>query len=511
MAEANAFEQDIFISYAHDDDLPLMEGDKGWVSEFHQTLEALVRQISGDDIHIWRDPKLQGNDFFADTLEDSLPRTAVLVSIVSPRYLKSEWCLRELTCFYKGAESSGGLRVADKSRIFKVVKTQIPREHQPTPLSELLGYEFYRIDPASGKPVEFRKELGPEAQQSYIAKLYDTAYEITDILGKLRDAGAMQEKNTPLSTVYLAETTSDLRDERDRIKTELRQQGYTVLPDEPLPLNGEGFSKAVADYLERSALSIHLIGAKPGMVPEDERRSAVRLQNDVAARFSAERGLRRIIWIKPDAAASGEGRGKLIEVLEVNADAQQGADLLKSGVEELKNVISDRLHQLQREHDQKQSDSAKDNANPDTCAEERALTAYLICDQCDFDATQPLADYLYDQGFDLLYPVFEGDESELREDHMDKLASCDVSVFYCGQATDLWLSSKLRDLRKLAGYREGKSQMLNAVCLAAPQAPWKQRFRNRDTMVINTEDSFAPEQAAALIAAVKASRGETNT
>jgi hypothetical protein len=507
---AEAFEQDIFISYAHDDDLPLMEGDKGWVSEFHQTLEALVRQISGDDIHIWRDPKLQGNDFFADTLEEALPRTAVLVSIVSPRYLKSEWCLRELTCFYNGAQTSGGLRVADKSRIFKVVKTHIPREQQPTPLGELLGYEFFRIDPSSGKPVEFRKELGPEAQQNYIAKLYDTAYEITDLLGKLR-AEACQEQSTPLTTVYLAETTSDLRDERDRIKTELRQQGYTVLPDEPLPLNGSGFRDAVTAYLERSALSIHLVGARPGMVPEDERRSAVRLQNDVAARFSAEQGLRRIIWIKSDAEANEEGRGKLIKVLEVNAEAQQGADLLKSGVEELKNVISDRLRQIQLEEEQKSASNDKASNGPAADdSDHEPLTAYLICDQCDFDATQVLTDYLYDQGFDLMFPAFEGDESEIREDHVDKLASCDASIFYCGQSTDLWLSSKLRDLRKLAGYREGKSRPVNAVCMASPEAPWKQRFRNRDTLVINLDDNFDPQQVAPLVEAVKASRSEAN-
>ncbi len=509
---SDAFEQDIFISYAHDDDLPLMEGDKGWVSEFHQTLEALVRQISGDDIQIWRDPKLQGNDFFADTLEEALPRTAVLVSIVSPRYLKSEWCLRELTCFYKGAQNSGGLRVADKSRIFKVVKTHIPREQQPTPLGELLGYEFFRIDPNSGKPVEFRKELGPEAQQNYIAKLYDTAYEITDLLTKLH-SDALQEQTTPLTTVYLAETTSDLRDERDRIKTELRQQGYTVLPDEPLPLNGEGFREAVSAHLERSALSIHLIGAKPGMVPEDERRSAVRLQNDVAAQFSAERGLRRIIWIRPDEGGNNkEGRGKLIEVLEVNPEAQQGADLLKSGVEELKNVINDRLRQLQLEEEQKNTRSKPSSDSVEAQqSDAEPLTAYLICDQCDFDATQPLADYLYDQGFDLMYPVFEGDESEIREDHMDKLASCDASVFYCGQATDLWLSSKLRDLRKLAGYREGKSRLVNAVCIAPPGASWKQRFRNRDSLVINIDADFDPQQVAPLVDAVKASRGDSET
>ena len=39
---------------------------------------------------IWRDPKLQGNDYFSDKLVGTLPKAAVLVSIVSPRYVKSE-------------------------------------------------------------------------------------------------------------------------------------------------------------------------------------------------------------------------------------------------------------------------------------------------------------------------------------------------------------------------------------------------------------------------------------
>lgn len=199
-------------------------------------------------------------------------------------------------------------------------------------------------------------------------------------------------------------------------------------------------------------------------------------------------------------------------MLEVNPKAQQGADLLKTGVEELKNVINDRLRQLQLEEEQKNTRSKQSSDGMEAQeSDAEPLTAYLICDQCDFDATQPLADYLYDQGFDLMYPVFEGDESEIREDHMDKLASCDASIFYCGQATDLWLSSKLRDLRKLAGYRDGKSRLVNAVCIAPPDASWKQRFRNRDSLVINIDADFDPQQVAPLVDAVKASRGDSET
>src|SRR5580765_1809768 len=90
------FENDVFVSYAHIDDQSLAEGKPGWIAIFHRALEIRLAQLLGKPPRIWRDPKLQGNDVFADKLVDRLPRAAVLVSVLSPRYIKSEWCLREL-------------------------------------------------------------------------------------------------------------------------------------------------------------------------------------------------------------------------------------------------------------------------------------------------------------------------------------------------------------------------------------------------------------------------------
>jgi len=78
-----AFENDIFISYAHLDDEAVLEGQKGWVSSFHRVLEIRVGQLLGEKPRIWRDPKLQGNDYFADTLlAERLPKAAALVSVL---------------------------------------------------------------------------------------------------------------------------------------------------------------------------------------------------------------------------------------------------------------------------------------------------------------------------------------------------------------------------------------------------------------------------------------------
>src|SRR5436190_23035067 len=125
------FANDVFVSYAHIDDQTLAEGQPGWISTLHRALEVRLEQLLGKEARIWRDPKLQGNDIFADRLVDRFPGVGVLVSALSPRYVKSEWCQRELNEFLKASAATGDARVADKLRVFKVVKTPIPPELQP--------------------------------------------------------------------------------------------------------------------------------------------------------------------------------------------------------------------------------------------------------------------------------------------------------------------------------------------------------------------------------------------
>ena len=67
-------ESDLFISYAHFDDAPMFEGQKGWVEVFHQALEVRLRQLLGEEAFVWRDPNLTGNEYFEETLEKRLMR-----------------------------------------------------------------------------------------------------------------------------------------------------------------------------------------------------------------------------------------------------------------------------------------------------------------------------------------------------------------------------------------------------------------------------------------------------
>ena len=125
------FESDAFISYAHVDNVELIEGSKGWVTNLHRALEVRVTQLLGKPPRIWRDPKLSGNDIFADALLERLKRVAALIPVISPRYIKSEWTRRELAEFSKAAEQQNAVPSRQKARIFKVLKTPVPIENHP--------------------------------------------------------------------------------------------------------------------------------------------------------------------------------------------------------------------------------------------------------------------------------------------------------------------------------------------------------------------------------------------
>lgn len=476
-----SFENDIFISYAHIDNEPLTEGQKGWISDFHRALGILLAQKRGETAKIWRDEKLQGNDYFGSTIVEQFPKVALLVSILSPRYIKSEWCVKELQAFCKAAEQTGGVRLADKSRIFKVIKTPIERDKEPQEMQGLLGYEFYQRD-QTGRPIEFSSIFGPDAERNYWAKLNDLAYDIYQLLEKIshNGNGAVKPPIEPTGVaVYLAETTFDMTGDRDKIKRELQQRGYSILPEQSLPPYNPAFEQAVRENLERCQLSIHPIGARYGMVPEGADCSVVVLQNELAVEQTRQRReFQRLVWMPVGLQAQEPRQEVLLKSL------QDDAALLQTTLEDLKTIIQDKLNP--------QPQTVK---NP--IAEDGPVRVYLIYDQRDSEASDSLDDYLYEQGCEVIRPLFEGDEAEVRQDHQENLKDCDVVIIYCGNISEPWLRTKLGDLRKVYGYGRSKPMLAKAIYLGEPLTEQKQRWcRTREAQLIKNSaelEAFAAQ------------------
>ena len=140
------FEKDIFISYAHLDEKEMTMDEMGWITAFHKNLEKQVGDYLGEKPVIWRDSQLQGNDRFDEEIVGQFPKLRVMVSVISPRYVKSDWCLKEVDGFYDVANKNLGFYVGNKGRIFKVIKTPVPLEKIPDKIKPMLEYPFFTKD-----------------------------------------------------------------------------------------------------------------------------------------------------------------------------------------------------------------------------------------------------------------------------------------------------------------------------------------------------------------------------
>ena len=485
------FDKDLFISYAHIDNQSLIPEQEGWISTFHKALEIRLSQIRGTTPKIWRDRKLDGNDFFGDTILETLSSSGLLVSILSPRYVQSEWCMRELQTFCQMATSqTDGLKVGDnKSRLFKVVKTHVPRDQFPAEFAAFIGYEFFEFDEA-GRPQEFDKTYGPELERKFYAKLNDLAYDIhqtLQILEALPEPGQGQGPVVPVTTpapgkipigktIYLAETTYDLQDSRDKIRRELTMAGHQVLPDQPLPFTPD-FAQRVEESLAQCVMSIHLVSPQSSGSQGADSPSAQALQNLLAARSQEQielassccqeqQDITRILWMPPTARL-GDG-DDFLRML------QRESDFISTPLEDLKTIIQDRLTEPEPE--------------PET-ATNGLRKVYLDCDQRDLEAAdiEPLYDWL-DQRFQVVLPDYDA-SSLSRSEALIK--QCEAVLIYYGQANGLWLTRRLNALRKSL-FDRPRPLLAKAVYVAGPERPNKQGVSAPDVPIIDGLQAFNP-------------------
>jgi hypothetical protein len=459
-----AFEKQVFISYAHIDNEPLSENQQGWITRFHTSLSAMLGMRLGRKPEIWRDIKLSGNDIFADEIIQQFPKTALLISVLTPRYVESEWCTREVKEFCKTAENTGGILVDNKSRVIKVVKIPVSDE---TPLPEVmklaLGYPFFVFDEQQ-TPLELDPAYGEEFTQKYNLKMAKLAFDVAELIKKIDSqskAAAPTTVGTEKPTIYLADCSIDRRDDREAINADLRLHGYTVLAEVQLPTDEMTFLGELATILARCKLSIHIVGNNYGVVPDGPtERSVVFLENELAIEYSKKLGLKRIIWVPTGTKSDSPRQQEFIDLMLRDPQAQLGADLITGDLEELKAAIHAALKKL--ETPPLPPPKPAEDVEPD------AKLVYLICDERDRKATIPLRKFLKNQGLQTNIPAFEGDAATVRQSNQDLLSTCDAAIVFYGAGDEGWKRSVDADLRKAAGYRTSKTPLAPYTYLAEP-------------------------------------------
>jgi hypothetical protein len=438
---------DVLIVFA-DRDNETNKTELGWVSQFKKFLELMLTQVLGEKPNVM----LKGEH---DSLTSPrLDNSGVLVTVLSKDFIQSGQCLDHLESFYKAIESSA----KNRNRVFKVFKSQLSLQEQPPRLRELLGYEMYQVDPDSGEIKDYSDYFSTEAERQYWMKIVDLAYDIYDTLLDLKnDVVKSDVKNIyKRKTIYLAETGHDLSVQRNIIKRELQRHGYVVLPNQTLPGSLADVERLVKKDLEESNLSIHLIGSAYGEIPQGSDRSIVDLQNKMAAEKSTRakeinEEFSRLIWISPALSNASERQKSFIENIKRDIEAQEGAEILQTPLEDFKNIMREELV----------------GVGEKKTAVDTGRSIYLMHDRIDHNEVVPFIDLIKKSGFNVLMPEFEGELLELRKKHIDNLRNFDAAIIYKGKVNEQWVRMKALDLLKAPGFGR-KKPIIGKAIVAAP-------------------------------------------
>jgi len=434
----------LFVSYASIDNEPAPGVEHGWVTEL---VRGLKNQIGGqlgrrDDLKLWMDYELRGNHSITPEITTALAQSEILLLILSPAYLASVWCQRELQTFLEKHS-------ADSGRIFMLEYDEVEK---PSELHDLKGFRFYEKN-SEGKISKLGWPRPNPDQPVYYEKLDDLsrviAKKIQQIEVELQAEPTAPEP--PEHTVLLAPVTDDLSSERDMIRRFLEQQNIRVLPEGgqyPL-LTLEAELKA---DLEQAELYIQLLNENSGMgIPTLMHQTA----------HQADKPL--LIWHQ---------QGVSPETVSDLAHKQllQYEKIVCSDLAELQHLIKRRL---QPEPELKPKEAQNGAAG------ETDILLFVNHAPEDRDCIEPLLDELKRRKIDCVFPLTDeqaGSASEFRLDYERNLMDCDALLMLYYDAPATWVREQLKFWRKTSFKRE--HPVLGLGICKAPDSHFSMQLSN---------------------------------
>jgi hypothetical protein len=301
---------DVFISYAHADDEIPIGADYGWVTTFVTELRKVLRfKLGGQGASVWMDHNLVATEIVDETLMEMVHASRTLVLFLSPGYLKSTWCSKELGNFLEVNQAK-----KNKESVFIVELEPTPREKWHPRLRSLTPIQFYVSETLEcegcrllGFPVPDLKENSP-----YWRKLNSLAHLLSKYLITLPenrsndaerhfDSSSSMTQESPL--VWIAQPVSQLLSEWEKLAEALRQRGARIVPVGvnvyPLATAAE-LMNSVQDDLKKAQLLVQLLNEHPGDIPPGGSGSLTAIQAMAANnQCQINDGLRYMRWRPP--------------------------------------------------------------------------------------------------------------------------------------------------------------------------------------------------------------------
>ncbi|MGE5777960.1 MAG: TIR domain-containing protein [Hyphomicrobiales bacterium] len=453
----DGYTYDTFLSYAHVDDRPVpnAEDDKGWITIFYETLQIEVQNRLGrTDVELWKDDELSYHKSLTRQLVDTVRASAILIVMLSPGYIRSDWCGRERSAFMQAVRWQGD------APVFVVGKEWIADAAVPEELRDYRRFPFYSGSENDWATFGYPRPnpLDPRHSPFYdsIVKL---SREISGVLHKLAAAPSSQPLVPPIlvtsatagrsgKRVLLAETTDDLERDRDMVRASLDQQGIEVLPPAGFyyPFEPKEFRAEFERHLRSADVFVQLLSGISGRRPAGVPQGYPRLQWEIASGFT-EKQPPILQWCTP------------------SLDIGAVRDEQSSGLLRLATVRQESLTDFQRAIFDALSGPDLQPATP---------VPSLVCvnvDSSDQDLAKQIQDILQRERTEFAAIWFGDDVPKNRELMVSSFRDCDGVIVVYGKAKDSWVDRQLLECRKQRAFRTRPFAALGIFEGAPPEQP----------------------------------------
>lgn len=468
------FKHDIFISYAHVDNLTASQ-EKGWVTRFHEHLEVRLAKRFGraNLVDIWRDDEdMERGELFDEKIQNAINDSAIFICLNSVGHMNSRYCQDEIDWFYdKAGKESQGLTIDSRYRIINCLLNKISHREWNDKLGRTSGYPFHDAEKGSdeiGEPTEPGSDLFNDQMKDLVKFIHGilTGYKEK----ALGDApAAVEELPTETTTpdkkgagvkLYMGIVADTLWNDQQRLVTELKEKGYEI--SGPILPGSDKYEDKLKGDLKDSFLAVHLLDQLPGMPVMGGKNGQTHQQLQVE--FSLKNCENQYIWIPKSLdipSVDNQQHRDFLARLEDQPEGEGNYSFVRSSPTALSRNIIEQIDRLKQ---------------PPTEADGNGKIQAVLLDTHVKDQlhTLELNQFLMEKQI-TPFVVYQDDNPENTMSIFEKtlsktLEKAGIPIIFFGQVSKDWVSKRLEHIIKTVVSKNLELEEC-AIYLAPPEKP----------------------------------------
>ena len=503
MGLIDGFEYDIFISYAHDDNLDhlVKEPAEGWVLDFAKALKKglsvqLRREIesTGRNLEVfWDKSRLQKGEPLDWALNEHVDKSAIFCIFMSQNYLDSDWCKQELDWFIKTLENRQDSLSRDRAGgVWPVIVVSVGPTVQAAWPNEVLKrgmpFEFFDKNEHTGDPrhaypsiavtpdpnffQEFTKletSISKRIKKALTKEMvsafaYDPEADDVTPATPVASDDAQPSAGGGASIVLLA--TADMAKKAKRLQEQCAEAGMEVACPS-LDMNGSDPAAQLAPVLSGAKAVVLMLGVFPG-ADEEVVAEAMRAASDQADK-------RCLVWMQKGLKPS------LIDV-----DFEHYSKFVKSVQ---KSILTSDLDGLKGEVEKRIKASDKPAGGGDF---QRRVKLFIDAAKIDYDIAQQIREKLHKNKVNVraYLPQADADQKTHNEQWNNIVEKCDGIILVYGRIDIDAIDEKLDQIWRLSAKRKSKSKSEISVAIIDAPPPSGYDVAEPGIQVITAQDDI---------------------